>query len=68
MFFIVFFVFQEILPFQSHLLKSAEPLLKQDWRETNIKLPFEGFTKDLYPKVIFRIFVQSPRLSRNELI
>lgn len=31
----------------------TEPVLTPDWNATNIKLPFEGFTKDAYPKVTF---------------
>lgn len=51
---------QEILPFQSYLLESKEPLLTLDWNETNVKLPFEGFTKAAFPKVNFQQFQLIP--------
>ena len=35
-----------------HLAVMKEPLLKDDWKQTHIELPFEGFTKDAYPNVI----------------
>lgn len=38
--------------FLPNLLEMTEPLIKEDWKETNVKLPFEGFTKDAHPKVI----------------
>lgn len=44
--------FQEIITFLPKLVKSTEPVIKEDWRETNIVLPFEGFTKAAYPNVI----------------
>lgn len=42
---------EEMITFLPELLNSTEPLIKPNWKETNFTLPFEGFTKDDYPKV-----------------
>lgn len=42
---------QEYVAFNPDLLDKTEPLIKEDWKETDFLLPFEGFTKDAYPKV-----------------
>lgn len=46
------FHFKEILLFVPNVMEMTEPLIKMDWNKTNFKLPFEGFTKHAYPKVI----------------
>lgn len=38
----------QVLP---NLLTDTEPLLGMDWKETNIRLRYEGFSKEANPKV-----------------
>lgn len=42
----------EAIQSYSKLLTQTEAILKADWRQIPIELPFEGFTKADYPKVI----------------
>lgn len=42
---------KEYLRLRPELCNSTEPLIKNDWRETDIPLPFRGFDKDKYPMV-----------------
>lgn len=42
---------QEAIQFRPRLLELTEPLLKVDPNETNVLLPFKGFTKKDYPQV-----------------
>lgn len=43
--------FQECLTARPDLLRSTEPMLKKNWRETNIELPIENSDKNSRPEV-----------------
>lgn len=40
------------MAFRPKLLGSTEPLIKENVEESEIELPFQGFDKNTYPKVI----------------
>lgn len=44
---------KEYITFNQDLTKSTEPLLSGDWKDSKLLLPFDGFTKDKHPEVIF---------------
>lgn len=54
----------------TNITNEYEPLIKKDWYNENFTLPFNGFTKDAYPKVIlFRtLFFLNTNQSRNCVI
>lgn len=47
------FSIQEMVYFHENLSTITESLLGINWRDTKLELPFEGFTKQAHPEVIF---------------
>lgn len=43
---------EEAIQFDPDMVNQTEPFINKDWRKTAIDMPFEGFTKKHYPKVI----------------